>query len=330
MEVSINIIDVESNMTVKAAVFPGQGSQFIGMGKDLLEAFPIAKEVFQEVDETLGEHLSRLMFEGEADQLNLTSNTQPALMAVSVAIARVLEKESNKKLADMVGLVAGHSLGEYSALTAVHALSLQDCTKLLRIRGNAMQEAVPAGVGAMVALIGVASLEEANQIAESVQDKGICQVANDNGGGQVVLSGHTEAIDAIIDKAADLPIRKAVKLPVSAPFHCSLMQPAAKKMEEALADVTINTPSIPLIANVTADKVSQPEIIRQLLVEQVTGTVRWNESVAKMVAEQQVNSMIEIGAGKVLTGLARRIDKSLNTISVQSVADIEALLKEFA
>lgn len=309
-----------------AFVFPGQGSQSVGMGKDLAEAFPVAKHVFQEVDDALNQNLSKIIFEGPADSLTLTENTQPALMATSIAVLRILEKEGKFHLKDRCSYVAGHSLGEYSALTAANALTLTDAAKLLRIRGNAMQEAVPAGQGAMAALLGV-EFDKANDIAKQASGSGdICQSANDNGGGQVVLSGSTAAIDRAIALAPEFGIKRAIKLPVSAPFHCTLMEPAARAMEEALANATMKSPDVPLIANVTADEVTEPEEIKKLLVQQVTGTVRWRESVLALKAKG-VDNIIEIGAGKVLAGLVKRIDKELVATSIQTPADIDAFLK---
>lgn len=303
-----------------AFLFPGQGSQFVGMGKEVYDNYAESRAVFEEVDEALGEKLSKLIFDGPMEDLTLTQNTQPALMAVSIAVLRALEKERGQKLTQMCAYVAGHSLGEYSALCAAGAISLADTARLLRIRGNAMAKAVPPGEGGMAALIGV-EFEQAEKIAQSVSAFGPCQAANDNGGGQVVISGAMAAIDRAVATASELGARKAVKLPVSAPFHSSLMEPAAKAMQEALANVVVKTPSVPLIANVTADIVTDPDIIRKLLVQQVTGVVRWRESVMALRAKG-VTKGVEIGAGKVLAGLVKRIDKDMETVSVQGPADM--------
>lgn len=309
---------------VKAFVFPGQGSQFVGMGKDVCEAFAEAKHVFQEVDDALGQNLSKIIFEGPMEDLTLTQNTQPALMAVSVAIMRVIEKQGGKDISKLCSYVAGHSLGEYSALCAAGSISLSDTAKLLRIRGNAMAEAVPAGQGGMAALIGV-EFEQADEIAKAASDVGPCQGANDNGGGQVVISGAMAAIDKAIEIAAAKGVKRAIKLPVSAPFHSAMMQPAAEKMREALANVAIKAPLVPLVANVTADIVSEPDNIRKLLVEQVTGMVRWRESVI-FLKKQGVTEAVEIGAGKVLAGLVKRIEKEIETSSIQTPQDIESFI----
>lgn len=308
-----------------AFIFPGQGSQYVGMGKEIADAFPEARHVFQEVDDVLGQHLSKLIFEGPAETLTLTENTQPALMATSLAILKVLEKQGGKPIEKMCQYVAGHSLGEYSALASVRSFSLADTARLLRTRGQAMQRAVPPGKGGMAALLGV-EFDVAAKIAEqaSVGDD-ICQAANDNGGGQVVLSGTMAAIERALVLAPDLGVKRAMKLPVSAPFHSSLMQPAADVMEKALAVVTISPPVVPLVANVTADIVTAPDMVRHLLVQQVTGTVRWRESMLKL-KEKGVARVVEIGAGKVLSGLAKRIDKDMEAISIQIPADLESFL----
>ncbi|MFQ5533866.1 MAG: ACP S-malonyltransferase [Sphingomonadales bacterium] len=308
-----------------AFTFPGQGSQAVGMGKAMADAFPAARLVFEEVDDALSEHLSRLIFEGPRDQLTLTENTQPALMAVSIAVVSVLEAESGKSVADMASLVAGHSLGEYSALTAAGALKLSDTARLLRLRGRAMQRAAPVGEGAMAALLGL-DLEAARAIADEAAEGEICACANDNAPGQIVVSGHRPAVDRATELARDKGARKAVLLPVSAPFHCALMAPAAREMEQALAEVEIASPCVPLVANVTAQPVENGESISRLLVEQVTGMVRWRESVEAMAAEG-VASVVELGAGKVLTGLARRINRDLTGLSIQTPDDIDAFLK---
>ncbi|OAN45626.1 malonyl CoA-acyl carrier protein transacylase [Paramagnetospirillum marisnigri] len=311
----------------RAFVFPGQGSQAVGMGKDLAAAFPVARQLFQEVDDALSQKLSALMFEGPEDQLTLTENAQPALMAMSLAVVRVLETEGKLNLATSAAFVAGHSLGEYSALAAAGTFSVADTARLLKIRGQAMQKAVPVGVGAMAALLG-AELEQAKEIAAAaINGPGdVCEAANDNGGSQVVLSGHKSAVDRAIKIAAERGIKRAILLPVSAPFHCALMQPAADAMAEALAKVEMKAPALPLVANVIASKVTDPAEIRDLLVRQVTGTVRWRESVLYM-KEQGVTTLVELGAGKVLGGLAKRIDKELTGSSIGAPADIEAFLK---
>ena len=308
----------------RAIIFPGQGSQFVGMGKDIYDAFSAAREVYEEIDDALGQKLSSIIFEGSNEDLTFTSNTQPALMAVSMASIKVIEKEAGKIFSSYADITAGHSLGEYTALTASGSISIADSARLLRIRGNAMQDAVPVGEGAMAALIGV-EFEEAQNIAAKVQGKGLCQAANDNGGGQVVLSGTTGAIEAIIEIAPEFGVKKAVKLPVSAPFHSDLMKPAAERMQEALSEVNINKPSVDVIANVTADIVSSPEQIKELLVNQVTGTVRWRETVLKF-ADKGIEQAVEIGAGKVLTGLGRRINRDIKGSSVQNLADLEGFI----
>ncbi len=322
-------------MPVHAFIFPGQGSQFAGMGRDLAAAFAPAREVFQEVDEALGEKLSKLMFSGPAEQLTLTENAQPALMAVSLAVLRVLEREGGWLLADRATLVAGHSLGEYSALAAAGSLGIAETARLLRLRGNAMQKAVPAGEGGMAALLGV-ELEQAHAICaaaapvpvaegEQAADE-VIAVANDNGGGQVVISGAAGAVARAIGIAKARGVKRALPLPVSAPFHCSLMRPAADAMGEALERAAIVAPCVPLISNVTASKVTAPERIRALLVEQVTATVRWRESVQAMGAIG-VDSFLELGAGRVLSGLVKRILPDAASRSAGSPDEIEALLK---
>ncbi|WP_112662984.1 ACP S-malonyltransferase [Microvirga flavescens] len=289
----------------RAFVFPGQGSQSVGMGKALADAFPQAKAVFDEVDEALSQKLSSIIWDGPAEELTLTANTQPALMAVSLAAIRVLEAEAGLDLKRDAAFVAGHSLGEYSALAAVGTLSIADTARLLRIRGNAMQSAVPVGQGAMAALLGL-EFEAALEVAREAAQGEVCDTANDNGGAQVVVSGHKAAVERAVVIAQEKGAKRAVMLPVSAPFHCSLMAPAAEAMREALAKVTVNAPSVPVVANVLAGPVSDPVAIRDCLVRQVTGTVRWRESVAYM-ASQGVESFYEVGAGKVLTGLVKRI-----------------------
>lgn len=318
-------------MSVNAFIFPGQGSQAVGMGRDLAAAFAAAREVFEEVDETLKQKLSKLMFEGPAEELQMTENTQPALMAHSLAVLRVLEREAGISLQRMAFVVAGHSLGEYSALAAAGAFTVPDTARLLKLRGQAMQKAVPAGVGAMAALLG-ADMAQAIEIckeAAPVPETGkleVVQPANDNGGGQVVISGHRTAIERAIEVARTKNVKRAMLLPVSAPFHCSLMAPAADAMAEALEGTPPKAPLVPLVANVSAKRESEPGRIRSLLVEQVTATVRWRESVMAMT-DMGVDRYIELGAGKVLTGLNKRIAPDASGISVGTPAEIEALLK---
>ncbi len=307
-------------MTI-AFTFPGQGSQAVGMGKDLAENFAEARAVFAEVDDALGEKLSETMFNGPEETLTLTANAQPALMAVSMAVIRVLEAKG-VDLKAKVSYVAGHSLGEYSALCAAGMFSIADTARLLRIRGNAMQAAVPVGVGAMAAIIG---LEHADVIAvcEEASALGACQIANDNGGGQIVISGEKAPVEKAAALATEKGAKRAILLPVSAPFHSALMAPAADAMREALAGVAKSNPVVPVIANVRAAPVTDAEEIAKLLVEQVTGQVRWRETV-EWFAANGVTTLYELGAGKVLTGLARRIDKTVNGISVNTPADIDA------
>ena len=310
-------------MTV-AFTFPGQGSQAVGMGKALAETYPEARAVFEEVDDALGEKLSTLMFEGPEDQLTLTANAQPALMAVSMAVMRVLESQG-LKLQDKVAYVAGHSLGEYSALCAAGTFSISDTARLLRIRGNAMQAAVPVGQGAMAAIIG---LEHADvfAICEKASAEGSCQIANDNGGGQLVISGSKAAVELAAKLASEAGAKRAIMLPVSAPFHSSLMAPAANAMREALATVNKQAPVVPVIANVRVAPVNDPSEIADLLVEQVTGQVRWRETV-EWFAAHDVTTLYEIGSGKVLTGLARRISKDVSGVTVGTAEEIDAALQ---
>jgi len=298
------------------------------MGKALADAFPVARAVFDEVDAALGEKLSATIWEGPADTLQLTENAQPALMAVSLATMRVLEAEAGVSLARDAAFVGGHSLGEYSALAAAGSLTISDTARLLRIRGQAMQKAVPVGVGAMAALLGL-DYEAAAAVAEEAAQGEVCQAANDNGGGQVVVSGHKAAVERAIEIAKGRGAKRAMLLPVSAPFHCALMQPAADTMAEALATVTINAPAVPLVANVLASPISEPDEIRRRLVEQVTGTVRWRESVAYM-ASHGVTRFLEIGAGKVLSGLVKRIADGAVGIAVGGPADIDAAREAIA
>lgn len=306
-------------------VFPGQGSQSVGMGRALAEAFPAAREAFEEVDDALGRRLSRLMFDGPADDLNLTANTQPALMAHSIAMLRVLEKEAKLDIAD-TRFLAGHSLGEYSALCAARAITLADTARLLRTRGEAMQAAVPAGEGAMAALIGADISGAEKAIADTDASLGVCEIANDNAPGQVVVSGAKARVDAVVEASKKHGAKIAKLLTVSAPFHCSLMAPAAEKMAAALADASIKTPIAPLIANVTAREVGGAQEIRDLLVRQVTGRVRWTESVAHMAANGG-DVFIEIGTGKVLAGLVKRIARDAATLSVGEPGDLDGLTK---
>ncbi len=308
----------------RAFVFPGQGSQAVGMGKELAAAFAPAREVFEEVNDALGQDLSRVMFEGPEDQITLTENAQPALMAVSMAVLRVLASEGGVDIAKTASFVAGHSLGEYSALAAAGTFSLADTARLLKARGRAMQEAVPVGVGAMAALLGL-ELDAAREVAEAAAQGEVISAANDNASGQVVVSGHRTAVERAVEIAKEKGAKRAILLPVSAPFHCPLMAPAADVMAEKLAAVDVKAPVLPLIANVTAAPVEDPDEIRRLLVEQVTGLVRWRECCLTM-KDKGVDTLIEIGAGKVLGGLAKRIDRDLAAQSVGAPADIEAFL----
>ena len=309
---------------MRAFIFPGQGSQAVGMGQALAAASPAAREVFGEVDEALGQNLSRLMAEGPADALTLTENAQPAIMANAIATLRVLEKEGGVRLADKADFVAGHSLGEYTALCAAGAFDLATTARLLKLRGQAMQAAVPVGEGGMAALLG-ADLAKAQAIAAAAAEGDVCTVANDNDPSQVVISGTKAAIDRAIAIAKDHGAKRGIALPVSAPFHCSLMQPAADAMAAALADAAIAAPLVPVYANVLAAPVSDPDTIRRLLVEQVTGMVRWRESVLALT-DAGVTDFVEFG-GKVLGPMVKRISPDANAISIVSMDDIEALLK---
>ena len=306
----MNIFD----KTKTAFTFPGQGSQKVGMGLDFFEAFPESKQVFLEVDEALGKPLSKIIFEGPQEDLNLTENTQAAIMATSIAIWRVLEKEH--PITSYCSYVAGHSLGEYSALCAAGAISLADTAKLLKIRGESMQQAVPVGTGAMAAILGLSFAD-----VEAVATEAGCEAANDNAEGQVVISGTKESVAKACELAKAKGAKRAVELPVSAPFHCRLMQPAADIMRDALEKVTIHIPKVPVVANVTATATTNPDEIRGLLVKQVTGRVRWRESV-KYLHAQGVNNLVEIGFGKVLTGLSKRIEESMGGTCIQAITDL--------
>ena len=311
----------------RAFIFPGQGSQAVGMGKALADAFAPAREVFQEVDDALGQRLSKIMWEGPESDLVLTENAQPAIMAASMAVIRVLEREGGLDLAKHARLVAGHSLGEYTALCAAGAFTLGDAARLLKARGQAMQQAVPVGEGGMSALLG-AEIDQAEELAKecAAVTNGVCVVANDNAPGQVVISGTKAAIDKAPEIAKAKGIKRAMALNVSAPFHSPMMQPAADKMRDALAAVTIRPPAVPVVANVTAAEVSEPEMIRRLLVEQITGRVRWRESVLAFRG-LGVETTVEAGGAKVLTGMVKRIDKELQTVTLDTPADIEAFAR---
>ena len=309
---------------MRAFVFPGQGAQAIGMGQALADTYPAAQAVFDEVDAALGEPLSRLVWQGEIAELTLTRNAQPALMATSLAAMRALEAEGvTMEAADFV---AGHSLGEYSALAAAGALSIADTARLLRIRGKAMQEAVPVGVGAMAALLGL-DFATAQTVAAEAAQGDVCQAANDNDPSQVVVSGHKEAVERAVELAKAAGAKRAMLLPVSAPFHCALMAPAADVMAEALASVEINAPAVPLVANVSAEALSDPVMIRALLVEQVTGSVRWRESVLYMGETHGISEIWEIGAGKALSGMVRRINKDIACRNIGTPEDIAGALE---
>ncbi len=309
----------------RALVFPGQGSQAVGMGRELAQAFTAARDVFGEVDEALGQNLSRLMFEGPEDDLILTENAQPAIMTASLAVFRVLEIEAGFDLAVSASLVAGHSMGEYSALAAAGTFALADTARLLKVRGRAMQKAVPVGEGAMAALLGL-DMEAVRDVARAAAGDQVCAAANDNAPGQVVVSGDRAAVERAVEIAKERGARRAVLLPVSAPFHCSLMAPAAEIMAEALTEVAMKAPVVPVVANVTAQPVTDPNDIRRLLVEQVTGPVRWRECVLAM-KEEGIDTLVEVGAGKVLTGLTRRIDRDLTGITVGAPDEVDGFLK---
>jgi [acyl-carrier-protein] S-malonyltransferase len=309
-----------------AFVFPGQGSQDVGMGRELAEAYGAAREVFEEVDAVLSQNLSQIMWEGPKETLTLTENAQPALLAVSMAVMRVLEQEKGFSLKGKVKFVAGHSLGEYSALAAAGAFSLADAVRLLKLRGQAMQAAVPVGKGAMSALLGV-GIDVARKVAQAAAQGDVCQIANDNEPLQVVLSGDKSALDRVLEVGKQFGVRRTVPLPVSAPFHCALMQPAADAMAEALVSVDVQVPIVPVVANVIAEPVTDPAEIKMRLVEQVTGTVRWRECVTYMTANG-VTDIYEVGVGKVLAGLVKRTEKTLNAISIGTPAEVDAALDQ--
>jgi [acyl-carrier-protein] S-malonyltransferase len=310
----------------RAFVFPGQGSQAVGMGRELAAAFGSARLLFEEIDDALKQHLSRLMFDGPESDLTLTENAQPALMAASLAVVRVLEQEGGIDLPLKVAFVAGHSLGEYSALAAARAFSVADAARLLKRRGRAMQQAVPVGEGAMAALIGL-DVEAGRSLAEAAAENEVCAVANDNAPGQITVSGHLGAVERAVALAPERGARRAIMLPVSAPFHCPLMAPAAAEMEAALSEVEFARPTVPLVANVSASPLRNPGEIKRALVEQVTAMVRWRESML-FLRREEVEEVVELGAGRVLSGLARRIDRDLASRSVGTPAEVEALLKE--
>lgn len=315
-------------MTIRAFTFPGQGSQAVGMGKELADIYPIAKAVFNEVDDALGQNLSTIMFDGPEDSLRLTENAQPALMAVSMAVVRVLE-DQNVSIKDHATFVAGHSLGEYSALCAAGTFSLSDAAQLLKTRGRAMQKAVPVGEGAMAAILGL-ELSDVMEVAEKARQGAICDVANDNAVGQVVVSGSVAAVERAVELAKAKGAKRALLLPVSAPFHCGLMAPAAEKMEEALAMVKMHDPVVPLVSNVLATPISDAGEIRKRLVEQVTGMVRWTETITWLSGEGGVTNAYELGTGKVLTGLAKRINRDMSATTIGTPAEIDALVSELS
>ncbi|MCZ6509140.1 MAG: ACP S-malonyltransferase [Alphaproteobacteria bacterium] len=308
----------------RAFVFPGQGSQEVGMGRELADAFPAARLVFEEVDDALEQRLSRIMFDGPAEELTLTENAQPALMAVSMAVVKVLEDEGSVTVTDSAAYVAGHSLGEYSALAAAGALALADTARLLKTRGEAMQAAVPVGKGAMAAILGL-DLAVVEEVAAAAAEDEVCDVANDNSDGQIVVSGDTAAVERAVEIAKEKGARRGILLPVSAPFHCQLMDPATDIMTYALAEADVKPPTPPVVTNVTAQPVSDPDEIRSLLIEQITHRVRWRECVLTM-CELGVEDICEIGVGKVLSGLARRIDRDLAAQSIAAPADVESFL----
>ncbi|GEQ96889.1 malonyl CoA-acyl carrier protein transacylase [Iodidimonas gelatinilytica] len=308
----------------RAVLFPGQGSQYVGMGKSLAEVYPVARAVFEEVNDALGQNLSRLMFEGDEAELRLTENAQPALMAASMAVVRVLA-DGGVAISDCASHVAGHSLGEYSALCAAGALSLTDAARLLKHRGQAMQRAVPLNEGAMAAILGLEIDVVEEVVKEAATDGQVCACANDNAPGQVVISGHTAAVEAAIALAKERGAKRGLLLPVSAPFHCSLMAPAADEMREALKTASIASPVVPVITNITAAPETDPEALRRLLVEQVTGRVRWRETVL-VFSGLGIDQMVELGAGKVLSGLVKRIDRSIATTNIQDPADLDAFI----
>lgn len=311
---------------LRAFIFPGQGSQQVGMGKSLAEALPTARLVFEEIDDALSDNLSRIMFEGPDDTLRLTENAQPALMAVSMAIMRCLEVDGRRDIAHDASFVAGHSLGEYSALAAVKTIGLADAARLLRRRGAAMQRAVPVGVGAMAALLGV-DLPIVAEILAEARDGEICDIANDNAPGQIVISGHRSAVDRAIEIAKTRGVRRAISLPVSAPFHCQLLAPAAEEMRRALDETEFSVPLIPVVTNVSAKGETDPERLKALLVAQVTEMVRWRDCVQFMM-DRDIDTLVEVGSGKVLTGLAKRINRELETQNIETPEDIERLLKQ--
>ena len=305
-------------------VFPGQGSQKIGMGKELSDNFIEAKQVFEEVNDALNFDLTSVMWEGTDNEISLTSNAQPALMACSIATLRVLNRITNKKLPDLADYVCGHSLGEYTAMTAAEVFSLHQCAILLRLRGNAMQEAVPIGKGAMAALIGT-NLETAKEVSDKVKSFGVCDIANDNSEGQVVISGDILAVEKAIKLSKDLGIKRAVILPVSAPFHCQLMKPAQTTMENALNELIFKTPIVPIIPNVDVSPETNPDKLRKNLIDQVTGTVRWRETM-KFADKKGVKKVIELGSGKVLSGIAKRMIKNVVTISIENTEDFKKFI----
>ncbi|MGF1475084.1 MAG: ACP S-malonyltransferase [Geminicoccaceae bacterium] len=307
-------------------VFPGQGSQAVGMGADLARSAAEARAVFDRVDDALGQKLSSIIFEGSQEQLTLTANAQPALLAVSIAVLEVVKQRSGRQIGDLAAYGAGHSLGEYSALTAAGALDLEDAARLLRLRGEAMQAAVPVGQGAMAALLGL-SIDDVEALLAEIGDAGICDIANDNAEVQVVISGERQAVEAVVDLSKGRGARRAMMLDVSAPFHCRLMEPAARRMEAALAEAAVKPPQVPVITNVAAEPETDPDMLRRLLVAQVTGRVRWRESMATMAA-LNAERIVELGAGKVLTGLAKRGVKTARGQAIETSEDIDAYLQE--